>query len=56
MITENLATVINGEFAFKSIYRKGTLFEFSIPLDKNDYVSPTFDEDQDNNGSSTSGF
>ena len=36
---------LGGQFAFKSVYKKGSIFEFSIPLDKYDYVSPVFDED-----------
>lgn len=56
VLTENLAHVLDGKFAFKSIYRKGSLFEFSVPLNKYDYVEPCFDEDVDNHNSSTSGL
>ena len=45
MISQEIVKNLGGQFAFKSIYKKGSIFEFSIPLDKYDYVSPVFDED-----------
>ena len=45
-MTENLVSVIGGQFAFKSIQKHGSIFEVSIPINSNDYVSPCFDEDQ----------
>ena len=47
-MTDNLVSVLGGQFAFKSIHKVGTTFQVSIPLKSNDYVNPCFDEDIEN--------
>lgn len=46
---------MGGKFAFKSIHKTGSMFEFCILLDKEDYVAPCFDEDIDNKWGMSSG-
>lgn len=45
LFTDVLVNHLGGKLAFKSIQKRGTMIEFSIPIDNRDYVSPVFDED-----------